>query len=788
MVFRDALEGQVIANQLQINAMCWWPDRDKSSPPAVELLVNDKPIATQTTGRPHFRVDLAAFRPGENKIQLQATLPGGQRERSVVESVVLPPGLGTAGDPYQPDYRYFAYDQAWTWANTFTQKILVENGEPIGGFYSNSDATLKLPDTMQGAWKISIELRGDNYTGPAVATVLLKVNGQETKLADIPAGAKLAVVPVAQTTLAAGPKTLIVRFANDAFDQGKGDRNLYVRSVQFDPVPAQPMKIPPTATVAYPASGAKIGLADAMVVNVAGHRGSVHADLLVDGQSQHFNLQAPNGLGPIFVPLLTRSFPAGPHELRIAVRDDAGNAAQSAPLKVEFTGKENDSAGSYERAVLLLNRFGYGPEPREMAAILTMGAHAWLQSRLNETIASPVEENERERLHAEFPDQYSVVPRAVQYLVTDANPVRARFVMWAENHFSTWASKDGPDEKGREHDRFAELGVAPFPDLLLASATSPAMLIYLDQRYSVANHLNENYAREIMELHTLGVTGGYTQKDVTTLADLLTGWTLADEASPDGSDNLERTFRYNPYLNSGSDDRILGMDFPGVAMDHRFDRVLTALNLLCAHPSCAFFISRKLTEHYVADPAPPDMVDHLARVYMETGGDVRAMLLAMIDEPTFWTVPAKVASPIDFSVRLARLARLNNPAPVNELLSHSGMGMFDRSTPDGYPDADGYFTSSNALLQRWHYAQSIQNNFLSTGLIPDDWKPADQQWDPATTQRLVDLAAMRITGSVLGAQSNDAALKLIADAPANTDGRLHLLATFLCQVPETSLR
>jgi len=368
--------------------------------------------------------------------------------------------------------------------------------------------------------------------------------------------------------------------------------------------------------------------------------------------------------------------------------------------------------------------------------------------------------------------------------------VRARFLMWAENHFSTWASKDGVDEKSREHDRFLELGVAPFPDLLLASATSPAMLIYLDQRNSVTKRLNENYAREIMELHTLGVKGGYTQRDVTTLADLLTGWTLADEAPLDGfsAPNLVRTFRYNPYLNTGSACQILGMEFPGVPLDHRFDRVLTALNMLSAHPSCALFISRKLAEHYVSDPAPPDLVNHLAQIYLETGGDLREMLPALADEPAFWTVPAKVASPIDFSVRLARLARMDNPGAVNELLSHSGMGMFDRATPDGYPDADGYFTSSNALLQRWHFAQTVQENFITNGLIPHDWKPANNQWDPATTQRLVDLAAVRITGNVLGSNSNTAAMQLIASAPANTEGRLHLLTTFLCQVPETSLR
>jgi uncharacterized protein (DUF1800 family) len=291
-----------------------------------------------------------------------------------------------------------------------------------------------------------------------------------------------------------------------------------------------------------------------------------------------------------------------------------------------------------------------------------------------------------------------------------------------------------------------------------------------------------------MELHALGVKGGYTQQDVTTLADLLTGWTLADEAPIDGSYPLESTFRYDPYLNSGDPCRIFGMDFPGVPLNERFDRVLTALNMLSAHPSCAYFISRKLAEHYVSDPAPPGLVNDLAQIYLETGGDIRAMLLALPDEPEFWTAPAKVASPIDFAVHLARAAGMANPFAVMDIISHSGMGMFDRATPDGYPDADGYYTSSNALLQRWHFAQAVQNNFIANGLIPNDWKPADKQWDPGTTQRLVDLAAVRIIGNVLSASSNAAAMQLLAAAPENTDGRLHLLATFLCQVPETSIR
>ena len=783
VVFRDALEGQVIANSVGINGMCWWPDRGHSTPPTVDLLVNDKVVATLTSPQPRFRVDVSAFQPGKNKIELQGVLPNGQRAHSVAENLVLPPQLAAGDEPFRMAYHFTVYDPAWQ--GSLRTHINANDPDPIAAFYSNGDATLALPDALEGRYRISVEARGTDYQGPAVATVLLRVNGQETKLGVVPAGAKLATLNVGQTTFAPGPKTLVVRYANDASEKDKG--SLFVHSVSVSPVALHPNRTPPVATLLYPAPGAKVGTADAVVVNVLGLHGVVHTDLLIDGQPQHFNLQATNGLGPILFPLLTRTLSPGDHQLQITAKDDAGLTAQSARVNVTVTGQD-EPAGAYDRALFLLNRFGYGPEPRELAAILTEGPHAWLDARVNETIDSPAEENEKERLRAEFPDAYSVVPRAVQYLITDGNPVRGRFLVWTENHFSTWVNKDGPAEKSREHDRFLELGIAPFSDLLLASATSPAMLLYLDQRNSVAHHLNENYAREVMELHTLGVKGGYTQKDVTTLADLLTGWTLADEAPLDGSEVLERTFRYNPYLNSGNPCQVLGMEFPGVPLDHRFDRVLTALNMLSAHPSCAYFISRKIAEHYVADPAPPQLVDDLAHTYLESGGDLRVMLLALADEPAFWTAPAKVASPIDFGVRLARLAGMNYPGPVNDLASHSGMGMFDRATPDGYPEEDGYFTSSNALLQRWHFAQTIQANFLNSGLIPNDWKPADNAWDPATTQRLVDLAAVRITGKVLSDASNQSALQLIASAPENTEARLHVLATFVCQVPENSLR
>jgi uncharacterized protein (DUF1800 family) len=291
-----------------------------------------------------------------------------------------------------------------------------------------------------------------------------------------------------------------------------------------------------------------------------------------------------------------------------------------------------------------------------------------------------------------------------------------------------------------------------------------------------------------MELHTLGVKGGYTQKDVTTLADLLTGWTVTDEASVDGADGLESTFRYDPFLNDGTACEVLGMQFPEAPPEKRFDRVLTALEMLSAHPSCAQFISRKLAEQYVSDPAPPELVDHLARVYMETSGDMQSVLLAMLDEPTFWSAEAKVASPIDYGVRMARMSGITDPGGLNDMVNRSGMGLFDRFSPDGYPEADAYSSNSNGMLQRWHFAQGVQYKFMNADLIPAAWRPQSPTWDAATTQRLIDSEAVHITGDVLSEGSNEAALTLLASGPADINARLRLLTLFLCQCPETSLR
>jgi hypothetical protein len=788
VVFATNLDGQMVTGAVNVAAQCWWPDRDHAPPPRVELDVNQTLVSAQCSRHPQFTIDPAAFKPGANVLELRAVLPSGDSARSVPFTVEVPSDFPLPSHPFRPTMVFTRYDSGLSTTTPFEKQDIPD----VTTLYSNGESTITLPDSLAGKYRIVVEARGDQYQGPPLMSVKLKADGKETKLGEFSvANPKITSVPGGSIVLAPGPKELAVGFTNDLCDLGKGDRNLYIQSVQLVPIYDASSIVPPRVSIVYSPKSVG-GRADAVVARVMDNERVAQADLLIDDQPQHLNQRPIHGLGPVIFPLLTRDLKPGAHHLKVIARDDAGNQGSSAEIPFTVSSAAATTLSKYERALFLLNRFGYGPEPGEVAAILTLGEPNWLESRLAQGPPSPGEQNQQEAMRAQFPnerDGYQVTSSAIQYLLTEPNPVRARFLIWAENHFSTWMNKAGTSAKAREHQDFLQLGLAPFFDLLLTSATSPAMLVYLDQRNSYAHQLNENYAREIMELHTLGVKGGYTQKDVTTLAGLLTGWTLADEAPADGSGgDLDRDFGYDTHLNSGDGCRIFGVEFPGVEPEKRFDRPLMALEMLSAHPSCAAFISRKLCEQYVSDPAPPKLVSDLAQVYLETGGDIPAMLVAMAQHPDFWASPEKVTSPIDFAVRTARMARATNPGPVNDLISGSGMGMFDRATPDGYPEDNGYNVNSNALLQRWRFAKAIQNDFLGGGLIPDSWRPADTGWNADATQRIVDLAAVRMTGNVLSDSSNDAAQKLLAGAPAQTDVRLHALATFICQLPENSLK
>ena len=490
--------------------------------------------------------------------------------------------------------------------------------------------------------------------------------------------------------------------------------------------------------------------------------------------------------------------------------------------------------GAYAHSVFLLDRLAFGAEPRELAAVLTQGSAAWLDQRLVSSFDAANEQALLRGACKQYPqilNDQQVIDRALYQWLGSDNPVRSRFTAWAENHFSTWINKTEAGWKWPEHLAFCRLGIAPFADLLSASAHSPAMLKYLDQEKSTAGKLNENYAREIMELHTLGVHGGYKQADVTALAGVLNGWTTTREAAlpqdPDvgalglvqgGGNNgsVESTFHFDPLMNDGKARDVFGLRFPATKdAGERHDHIRVAMEMLASHPATADHVCRKLAEHYVGVPAPDGLVHALADTFLASGGDMRAVMRAMVAQPDFWKAPPRLATPFDFGLRVTRLcqsalppaeatkALTYRPIQLEGFLKKSGMGLFDRVTPDGYPEDGADYADSNALLQRWRFMQTLSEPL--NRLVPVPWRtppPLDGAMTraaneggasgiapapvvPDAGQRFIDLAAARLTGHLLAPDSNQAALEVLGQG---TPDQMHAALVFIALLPETSLR
>jgi uncharacterized protein (DUF1800 family) len=247
------------------------------------------------------------------------------------------------------------------------------------------------------------------------------------------------------------------------------------------------------------------------------------------------------------------------------------------------------------------------------------------------------------------------------------------------NHFNVFAGK-GPDRfliASYERDTIRPNIWGRFEDLLMATAKSPAMLIYLDNARSKRAGVNENYAREIMELHTLGVDGGYTQKDVTELARVLTGWSI--ERPEEGAD-----FRFRREAKS-----VLGVNIAAGGGMEEGERMI---RLLANHPSTARHIARKLALRFVSDNPPQALIDRVAKRFLETRGDLRETVRAVISSPEFWDSKfyrAKVKAPFEYSVsairavggRASRMVEIAGCAGAGLLAADAGGALVDRSAP-----------------------------------------------------------------------------------------------------------
>jgi uncharacterized protein (DUF1800 family) len=322
------------------------------------------------------------------------------------------------------------------------------------------------------------------------------------------------------------------------------------------------------------------------------------------------------------------------------------------------------------------------------------------------------------------------------------------------NHFNVFGQKDAARWllTSYERDVIRPHALGRFKDLLTAVAQSPAMLYYLDNFLSQMEQpapppkfdpdgnplpqprrpgLNENYARELMELHTLGVDGGYTQKDVIELARCFTGWTLG----PQGA----RAFTFRPRIHDRGEKIILGTRItPGGGIEDG----LRALDILSKHPSTAKFISRKLCQRFVADEPPTALVDRVAARFSETGGDIREVARAILTSPEFFSPKHyrnKIKSPLELVASTIRAtgASTNGASPLIQAVARMGEPLYLCQPPTGYDENSAGWLSSATLLERMNFAVAFTSNkingarmdvarFSSSGATNDPDKFIDQ--------------------------------------------------------------
>ncbi|MEC5217890.1 uncharacterized protein (DUF1800 family) [Actimicrobium sp. GrIS 1.19] len=278
---------------------------------------------------------------------------------------------------------------------------------------------------------------------------------------------------------------------------------------------------------------------------------------------------------------------------------------------------------------------------------------------------------------------------------------------------------------------FEETAIRPhalgkFRDLLAATVHHPAMLRYLDNEQNAANHINENYARELMELHTLGVNGGYAQRDVQELARILTGVGVNLGApAPNVKRELQAQyvhqglFEFNPNRHDYGSKQFLGKSMQGRGLAE----VDEAIDRLSRHPATARFISRKLAQYFVADEPPAALVERMAQTFQRTDGDIAATMDALLKSAEFSaSLGHQFKDPVHYVVSIVRLAYdekpILNAGPMLGWLNRMAEPLYGHQTPDGYPMTESAWASPGQMTTRFEIARAIGSG--SAGLFKTD--------------------------------------------------------------------
>jgi uncharacterized protein (DUF1800 family) len=409
------------------------------------------------------------------------------------------------------------------------------------------------------------------------------------------------------------------------------------------------------------------------------------------------------------------------------------------------------------KIVHLLNRLSLGITPGEIERVQKLGVDKYIQEQLNpDAIVEPAILNDRlakldtinlspDELFQQYNPNRQVdgqkptqelkkvqqqQARQVQNQAIEARLWRSIYsqrqlnevmVDFWYNHFNVYADK-GLDRLwvgAYERQAIRPYSLGKFRDLLGATARHPAMLFYLDNwRNSTPNSnkkgrlqgLNENYARELMELHTLGVDGGYKQDDAIALAKIMTGWGFKQPGQkvPDGY-----SFQFNRNRHDFSNKVFLKQNIIGSGIGEGEQ----ALDLLSRHPSTARHISFKLAQYFISDNPPKSAIDRLSKRFIETDGDIKLVLNTLFHSPEFWdrkSYGTKFKTPYQYAISSIRStgANLNNVKPLNDFLKQLGMPIYGCPTPNGYKNTQEAWLNPDSMTRRINYATNLAQGKL----------------------------------------------------------------------------
>jgi hypothetical protein len=394
---------------------------------------------------------------------------------------------------------------------------------------------------------------------------------------------------------------------------------------------------------------------------------------------------------------------------------------------------DDATLGAVDPLVILLNRCTFGFKESEYQRAISLGYTGWLQEQINYSSLDVT------ALENGIATSLPKVSWTAAQLITDAKATgmpgaaareltaatllrqlhspRQLFEVMVEfwtNHFNITAAAT-PENYYKvvdDRDTVRAHALGSFPNMLKASARSLAMQYYLDNVSNTKTGPNENYARELMELHSLGVTGGYTETDVKEVARCFTGWTVT------GASTNTPAFGFVASRHDTGAKTVLGIAIPAGRGIEDGDQVL---DILATHPSTAKYIARKLCVRFLGDTPETNAVDAVAATYTSSNGNIASMLMTLFGSAEFMaSYDRKVRRPVEFVLAVLRVTEPTLTADYLTILSRPittmGQVPFQWPAPNGYPDSLGYWVNSGGMLSRWNWAFGICEDTLGAGI------------------------------------------------------------------------